>query len=138
VSQPWLIDTGPLVALLVATDDQHAWTVEQLRHAPPTVLTCDAVISEALFLLKREGHNCDDLFALADAGFLRSDFQFATEHSAVRKLMRRYVDQPMSFADACLVRLAEKVPGSAVWTLDRDFRIYRQHGRQTIPLVTPV
>jgi hypothetical protein len=24
-----------------------------------------------------------------------------------------------------------------VWTLDRDFSVYRQHGRQTIPLITP-
>lgn len=137
MSQSWLIDTGPLVALLVATDARHTWAVEQLRHAPPTVVTCDAVISEALFLLKREGHNYDDLFALAEAGFLRSDFRFTTEHSAIRKLMRRYADQPMSFADACLVRLVEIHPSAVVWTLDRDFRVYRQHNRQTIPLVTP-
>lgn len=138
MSQPWLIDTGPLVALLVATDTQHAWAVEQLHHSPPTVLTCDAVISEALFLLKREGHNCDDLFALAETGFLRSEFQFKSEHSAVRKLMRRYSNLPMSFADACLVRLAESNPAAVVWTLDRDFRVYRQHGRQTIPLITAI
>jgi predicted nucleic acid-binding protein len=137
VSQTWLIDTGPLVALLVATDDRYAWAVDQLHHAPATVLTCDAVISEALFLLKREGHDCDDLFALAEAGFLRSEFKFTTEHPAIRKLMRRYTDQPMSFADACLVCLTEKHPAAVVWTLDHDFRVYRQHGRQTIPLVIP-
>ncbi len=137
MSQPWLIDTGPLVALLVATDAQHRWAVEQLRLSPATVLTCDAVISEALFLLKREGHNCDDLFALAETGFLRSDFRFAAEHPAIRKLMRRYASLPMSFADACLVRLTEMNPVSVVWTLDRDFHVYRQHNRQTIPLLTP-
>ena len=132
----WLIDTGPLVALLVGDDARHDWVVEQLRLAPPTVLTCDAVISEALFLLKREGHNCDDLFALADTGFLRSGFDFGTEHAAVRKLMRRYSNLPMSFADACLVRMVEKHPGASVWTLDRDFQVYRQHGRHAIPLIT--
>lgn len=134
---PWLIDTGPLVALLVATDQHHRWTVDQLRLAPPLVLTCDAVISEALFLLKREGHDCDDLFALAEAGFLRSEFDFRREHAALRKLMGRYHSLPMSFADACLVRMAEILPGAVVWTLDRDFRVYRQHGRQTVPLITP-
>jgi predicted nucleic acid-binding protein len=121
----------------VATDSHHAWAVDQLRHSPATVLTCDAVISEALFLLKREGHDCNDLFALATAGFLHSDFRFATDHAAIRKLMRRYANLPMSFADACLVRMAELRSGAIVWTLDRDFRVYRQHGRQTIPLVTP-
>ena len=133
----WLIDAGPLVALLVSSDQHHRWAVEQLRLAPPRVLTCDAVVSEALFLLQREGHNCDDLFALAETGFLRSEFSFRGEHAALRKLMRRYADLPMSFADACLVRLAEQSPGAVVWTLDRDFRVYRQHGRQTISLITP-
>ena len=40
-------------------------------------------------------------------------------------------------AEACLVRLAEKHSGAVVWTLDRDFQIYRQHARQSIPLVAP-
>lgn len=133
----WLADTGPLVAMLVADDHQHAWSVEQLRQSPPTLLTCDAVITEVLFLLQRAGHDPDKMFGLLESGFLRSDFTFGTEHPAIRKLMRRYASVPMSFADACLVRLAEKHPGAVVWTLDRDFQIYRQHSRQSIPLVAP-
>lgn len=133
----WLIDTGPLVALLVGDDTQHAWAVEQSRHAPTSVLTCDAVLSEALFLLKRDGHDADSLFALVDAGFLRSDFDFHGEHRQVRDLMRRYRDRPMSFADACLVRMAELDADACVWTLDQDFHVYRKHRRQTLSLVTP-
>lgn len=133
----WLIDTGPLVALLVEDDTQHAWAVEQSRHAPTSVLTCDAVISEALFLLKRDGHDADSLFALVDAGFLRSDFDFHGEYRQVRDLMRRYRERPMSFADACLVRMAELNVDACVWTLDRDFHVYRKHRRQTLSLVTP-
>ena len=133
----WLIDAGPLVALLVASDVHHRWATEQLRLSPPIVLTCDAVISEALFLLKREGHNCDDLFALAEAGFLRSAFDFGAEHPAVRMLMRRYASLPMSFADACLVRMAELHPGVPVFTLDGDFRLYRKNRREVIPTIMP-
>lgn len=133
----WLIDTGPLVALLVGDDAQHAWAVEQCRHAPATVLSCEAVVSEALFLLKRDGHDTDDLFALIETGFLRGDFDFHGEYRHVRDLMRRYRDRPMSFADACLVRMAELRPDAGVWTLDRDFHFYRKHGRQTLSLVTP-
>jgi uncharacterized protein len=135
--RPWLIDTGPLVALLVGDDAQHAWAVEQSKHAPATVLTCDAVISEALFLLKRDGHNADSLFALVDAGFLRSEFDVHGEYRQVRDLMRRYRERPMSFADACLVRMAELDADACVWTLDRDFQFYRKHRRQTLSLVTP-
>ncbi len=51
--------------------------------------------------------------------------------------MRKYADRPMSVADACLVRLAEITPQSVVLTLDRDFLVYRKHGRQVIPLLVP-
>jgi predicted nucleic acid-binding protein len=133
----WLADTGPLVALLAADESSHAWSSEQAKAAPTTVLTCDAVITESLFLLKRARHDQGKLFALIESGFLRSDFDLHTEHRAVRTLMRRYADTPMSFADACLVRMSEIHSPSVVWTLDRDFSVYRQHGRQTIPLITP-
>lgn len=133
----WLVDTGPLVALLVGDDTQHTWSVEQSKDAPATVLTCDAVISEALFLLKREGHDTADLFALVETGFLRSDFDFHAEYRHIRDLMRRYRERPMSFADACLVRMAELRPEASIWTLDRDFQFYRKHLRQTLSLITP-
>ena len=133
----WLIDTGPLVALLCADDAHHTWAVEQSKHAPSTVVTCDAVISETLFLLKRAGHSTDHLFALVESGFLRSHFDFQAEYRRIRELMRRYRDCPMAFADACLVRMAELTADSCVWTLDRDFQVYRRNGRQSISLVAP-
>ena len=133
----WVVDTGPLVALLVGDDLQHAWAIEQSKHAPATVITCDAVISETLFLLKREGHRTDDLFALIESGFLRSDFDFQSEYGFVRTLMQRYRDRPMSFADACLVRMAEMDSEACIWTLDRDFSVYRRNGRQTLAVVAP-
>jgi predicted nucleic acid-binding protein len=44
----------------------------------------------------------------------------------------------MSLADACLVRMAELHDDAAVITVDRDFAVYRKHGRQAIPLVSPL
>ena len=43
----------------------------------------------------------------------------------------------MSMAGACLVRMAEAIPSSHGMTLERDFTVYRQHGRQVIPLLAP-
>ena len=51
--------------------------------------------------------------------------------------MRRYRNVPMSLADACLVRLSEVRRQSTVFTLDSEFRIYRRHGRLTIPTLMP-
>jgi uncharacterized protein len=133
----WLVDTGPIVALLARDDAHHGWAVEQSKSAPATVFTCEAVLSEVAFLLKRGGHDVDDLFALVEVGFLRSDFDFQAEARAVRGLMRRYRDQPMGLADACLVRMAELRPDSCLWTVDGDFLVYRKNRRQTLSLVIP-
>jgi hypothetical protein len=43
----------------------------------------------------------------------------------------------MSLPDACLVRMSELIGDGVVFTLDSDFRIYRRHKRQTIPLLIP-
>jgi len=133
----WLADTGPIVAYLVKRDEHNAWAVEQAQQAPMTVLTCEAVITEAAFLLERDGCPTDALFDLFEVGFLHCDFDFRREYRSIRDLMRRYREQPMSYADACLVRMAELRPTACVWTLDRHFQVYRRSNRQTIPLVAP-
>jgi hypothetical protein len=51
--------------------------------------------------------------------------------------MARYRNVPMSLADATLVRLAELNDESRVFTLDADFRIYRRHRNQIIPVLMP-
>ena len=51
--------------------------------------------------------------------------------------IERYANVPMSLADSCLVRMSELLGESLLFTLDSDFRIYRRHGRQKIPLLIP-
>jgi len=43
----------------------------------------------------------------------------------------------MSLADACSVRMSELLNEPVIVTLDTDFKIYRRHGRQVIPLMAP-
>ncbi len=133
----WLVDTGPLIALLEEAEQDHAWVVETLRSAPQPLLTCEAVLTEACFLLKRQHRDPNDLLVMAESGFFRVAFDFNREHAALRQLLARYADQPMSFADACLVRMNELLPDSAIWTLDRDFKVYRRHRHSSIPLISP-
>ncbi len=128
-----LADTGPLVALLYAREAHHAWAVKSLSALKPPLITCDAVIAEACFLLARAPHGPDKLLQLFERGVLQSSHP-GSDHVEIRTLMRKYRDVPMSFADACLVRLCE-VERSAVWTLDTDFRVYRRGRREAIELV---
>ncbi|MBK8477906.1 MAG: PIN domain-containing protein [Opitutaceae bacterium] len=134
---PVLLDTGPLVALVVGTDARHGWAIDQLKSMAPPLITCEAVIAEACFLLKREKLDPTEVIRLARAGLFEVRFDFGREAAVLQELMTRYRDQPMSFADACLVRLAELHPQSSVWTLDRDFKIYRRNRRSSIPLISP-
>jgi predicted nucleic acid-binding protein len=74
---------------------------------------------------------------LVSRGVVSVPFRFAEEGDAVARLLIRYENLPMSFADACPVRMAEQYRRSTVLTLDKDFRVYRKHGRQVIPTIMP-
>ena len=52
-----LLDTGPLVSYLAAGLTHHAWVCDQWKRTPPPLLTCEPVLTEAAFLLKREGYD---------------------------------------------------------------------------------
>src|SRR5206468_4061204 len=95
------------VAFLANEATHGKWVRDQWRRAPPPMLTCEAVLTEAAFLLKREGADTDPLFALLDRGVIRIGLRVEDEHADLRTLMRRYRNRPMSLADACLVRLSE-------------------------------
>ena len=64
-------------------------------------------------------------------------FELAKHIEQVTKLMEKYSDAPMSLADACLVRMTEALAAPVILTTDADFRIYRRHGRQVVPCITP-
>lgn len=133
----WLADAGPLIALLEQAEQDHVWAVDAMRNAPLPLLTCEAVLTEACFLLKRQKRDPNDLLVMAKRDFFRVAFDFTREQDAIRSLLTSYADLPMSFADACLVRMSELHPEAAVWTLDRDFKIYRRNRRSSIPLISP-
>lgn len=132
-----LVDTGPLVSFLASGLQHHVWATEERKRLRPPLLTCEPVLTEAAFLLKREGRDTDPLFALLDRGVIRIGLSIQEQRADLRALMRRYRNRPMSLADACLVRLSEIHAAAEVLTLDSDFRIYRRHGNRVIPLRMP-
>lgn len=132
-----MIDTGPLVALLNRGDRQHGWVREVLDTVEPPVFTCEAVISEACFLLARIGDGQDAVLELLSEDVVKVDFRMSSEIDALRALMKKFANVPMSVADACLVRMTELEPRSRILTLDSDFRVYRRNRRQAIPTIMP-
>jgi len=99
--------------------------------------TCEAALSEALFLLQYVKGGTDALLALMGRGVVVPVFRLSQEIDAIRKLMTKYASVPMSLADACLVRMTELDARATVVTLDTDFRVYRRNGRQAVPVLMP-
>ncbi len=102
-----------------------------------TGVDLQAVISETAFLLRDDGLSTEPLWTALERGIIRIDFNFQLQCSDLLRLLRKYDDQPMSVADACLVRLSELFEPCAIFTTDQDFRHYRRHGRGLIPLLAP-
>ncbi len=132
-----LIDTGPLVACINRRDKFHSWACERLGEISPPMLTCEAVLAEACFLIQDTPSGASAVLDLVERGVLLVDFQVSTYAKSIRILMEKYSSVPMSLADACLVKMTELHENSVVMTLDGDFRIYRRNGRQTIPVLMP-
>ena len=134
-----VVDTGPIVALLDADEAHHEWARRQFDTLAAPLLTCEAVISETSFLLQRIGADPSLPARLVERGVLRVGrlLNSSDDAAAISRLICRYHDVPMSFADACLVRLVERTDHASVMTLDSDFHIYRHARRRVIPLLVP-
>jgi predicted nucleic acid-binding protein len=132
-----LLDTGPWVALLSRNDTHHRWALEQFRLLSPPFISCEAVVAETCFLLKCSGFDPSLALQFIDRGVVHLPFVLQEQIGAVSSLFKRYENVPTSLADAALIRLAEINDSPLLLTTDSDFHIYRRHGRQTIPLVSP-
>jgi hypothetical protein len=131
----YLLDTGPLVSALAREEPCFGpWAKDLVCRLPRPFHTCEAVLTEAAHFL---GSPEPILAALAD-GLLVCPWTLPEHHARVRELVRKYADQPMDLADACLVVMSELWWDSRVVTVDTtDFQVYRRRGRHAIPLLTP-
>ena len=131
-----VIDTGPLVALLDRSERNHAGCVEVLRKWRGKIITTEAVLTEALYLLNATSQaqqNFLELFTREAILLLPSSPQSLRR---VATLMKKYQDVPMDYADATLVAVCEELNSNTVFTLDRrGFVVYRVNGRKTFEIL---
>ncbi len=134
---PAIVDTGPLVAFFDRAERHHHWVTERIEELEPPLLVCEPVLTEALFLLAPYSGGQDALFGFLSNGALRVAFRIEEHVDALRRMLTKYSDTPMSLADACVVRMAEIHEGHSVLTLDSDFWVYRKQGRIPLTLIHP-
>ncbi len=132
-----LLDTGPLVAFLNRRDRFHNWALEHWDQIQPSMLTCEAVISEACFLLAGTGTGIDSIMQMIRRKIIAISFHLDEHVQPVKSLLLKYRSVPMSLADACLIRMSELHSESRIFTLDCDFNLYRKNRRRIIPTIMP-
>ena len=130
-----LVDSGPLVAVLNRRDSHHSWAKRELANLTDPLVTCEAVLSEAFFLLSRIRNGISTLIELLHEGlvFGDSNFSFAKEPGEILRHLEHYSAVPSHLPMPASCELEDSI----VFTTDRGFLIYRRHHRQPIPLISP-
>ena len=78
------------------------------------------------------------VLAMVEDGLIALSFAAEDHLPQLAALATRYADRHPDLADLCLVRMSELYPHHSVITVDRDdFRAYRRHKREVIPLICP-
>ena len=120
-----LLDTSPVVAFIDSSDTNHLRCLDFLKNFNGILYSTEAVLTESLYLLNdyfSNQKNCFEFF------FNAVHLVPANKESLDRtmKLMDKYQDTPMDFADATLVAMAEEIECATIFTLDRrGFETYR-------------
>jgi predicted nucleic acid-binding protein len=129
-----IADTGFIVAFLNRRDRHHEWADRIGLHASAPLLTCEAVLAEAIFQVS----SIEAVLGLVREGFLQLGFNLRENFPEICDLAARYRDRSPDLADLCLIRMSELNEDLPVFTVDEaDFRLYRRNKREVIPIVCP-
>ena len=130
------MDTGPWVALVDRSESRHGECVEWLQQFEGEIFTSEAVLTEVLYLLNFSSKAQSAAFDFILTGAIVLVPSSIESLKMAKRLMEKYQDLPMDFADATLVSLAHDLSIDHIVTFDRkDFSIYRLHKRRSFIVV---
>jgi predicted nucleic acid-binding protein len=136
--KPVLVDSGVIVALLDRSERHHGRCVTVIEGLERPLVTCEAVIAESCYLLRRLPGAADTVLENVERGVFQIPFQLTRAAATVRSLLRKYADLAPDFADMCLIQLADEVDTGDILTLDRDFESYRWRSNRPFHLLVPL
>ena len=120
-----LVDASALIALLDRDDAAHARCVDTLKRIRDSLGTVWPALTEAMHLLADTPRAPDALCDMVSDGALNLFPLDAPDLARMKLVLQKYRDLPMDFADAALVRVAERERITRIVTFDRHFEIYR-------------
>ena len=131
-----LIDAGPLVALVDEDDQHHAKCVAALKQLREPLATVWPPVVEAMYLLSGLPLAQEALWEMLERSAVFLLPLDANDIPRIRELMRKYSNRRIDFADAALLRVAERENTKRIFTVDRrDFSVYRLHNRIRLTLI---
>ena len=122
---PVLLDTSVVVALLDRSESSHERCVKTVQLLEAPLVTCEAVVAESCYLLRKLPAAVDAILENVARGVFQIPFQLSRIAAEVSKIQRKYRDVPADLADACLIYAANQLGVGEILTLDHDFEIYR-------------
>jgi predicted nucleic acid-binding protein len=129
-----IADSGLLIAALDGHDTHHPWAAGLLGSESPPWLVCEPVLAEIAASIG----TAEPVLEMLQVGDLKIAFELDENRTEVLALVKKYRDQRMDLADACVVRMSELFEDAVVYTVDRtDFSVYRRNGRRAIRCVFP-
>jgi hypothetical protein len=131
------LDTGPLVALFRERDQFHQWVKIELSKDDFRFITCEAVLTEALFLTQNLPKVLDSISGMIESGMMVVQSALVSNPKAVFEKINKYNDLKTSLADISLLVLYEEQKDSAIFTTDSDFLIYRDSQGKKLNLISP-
>jgi len=114
-------DTGPLYALVDASDAWHKRVVEWWRKNREPVVVPVCVLPEVCYLLHtRISQRAESAFvrSVADGEFVIESLE-AEDVARADTLIRKYADLELGFVDATVIATAERLDAIEVVTTDR-------------------
>ncbi len=135
---PVLVDTGFLVALYDLSDFDHARCLRAYESIDRPLVTCEAVVTESMYMLRYVSGAAEALLASIECGALELRFRLSDSIARVQRIMEKYIDTPADFADACLVQMADELDTGDILTLDSDFAHYRWRRSRAFRMLIPL
>jgi len=136
LAQPkYLVDAGPLIALLNLRDHWHDWAEQTLDVLAEPLWTSEVVLAEVCYNLGQNSAPVHRLLILVQSGHVRALSVVDANAGRLVNLMIKY--ERMDVCDGSLVVLSEQFPHAKIITVDlRDFPVYRRFGREPLPLIS--
>jgi hypothetical protein len=133
----WLVDAGPLIAYLDPTDASHQKVSQVMDRFTGRTVTTAAVITEAMhFVAGARGGPMALADLVSGSGMVIPEVCQPADLREAARLMERYSDTPMDFADATLVLLGGALDMLDILTLDRrGFSTFRTRDGRAFRLV---